>query len=697
MPRNHVRFVTPALLVAAVLAQLGALHAAQPDGAKVTVTVSDATFPVSQNNRRKPNWSPQTAAKLTGKKQYTTPKVTLANRFLRLEVLPEFGGRLIRATYLPQREGDKPVELFWVNDRLDDGVSWSMGGGRWSFPFWEHGRHFDETAGYVIDRAQDGTVTLAMDMRFGEFLTPAETKRYGRATNLRLVQTIRLAPGEARFRWVGRVENPLPIRHGFKLWWLLRQPAEAGLQAILPAGWVTGHGGGKLRAWDQDTEVRTLQTSLFAVGIRHPFAGWYSPDRQINVLRIQNPMTAPGAKVVLYKPSQRGYVEMWGGNHEVFEETGRLLPALGAYQIPVTVLPATGLGGKADFANEQIALRAIRGENGWTLKLWSPVNREGLKIVAQAVEPDAAGQTWTARTGVDVGPGQCVTKTLQTPAGAGRIRLKITDADGLKLLHETFPLEYGPKPEEHFAFVMDAIRANGKIDKSLYAEAMDLVGEHQYTLGRAAGQHEKALKASDDPTALLDAARRLMRVRKNAPEVKSGLSKVLAKQPQNEHARLYLAMWHLEAGQADQADAHLAKAGPLPGARYLRALRAVAKNDPKTALAELDAALQAIKFDTFYGPDDPSRLLLQEGAYVGNTQPSLLKAIVLDKLDRDAQAKELLAKILADDPALIEARILAGDDQAVKTLTENNPSGRKAAQQNLENLRAGRWAGIGRP
>jgi hypothetical protein len=58
-----------------------------------------------------------------------------------------------------------------------------MGGGQWSFPFWEHCRHFDETTGYTIRRHASGGVTLALDMRFDEFLKPAETTRYGRATN----------------------------------------------------------------------------------------------------------------------------------------------------------------------------------------------------------------------------------------------------------------------------------------------------------------------------------------------------------------------------------------------------------------------------------------------------------------------------------------------------------------------------------
>ena len=41
----------------------------------------------------------------------------------------------------------------------------------------------------------------------------------------------------------------------------------------------------------------------------------------MNVLRLQDHRIAPGAKQVLYQPNPIGYIEMWGGNHEVFGES----------------------------------------------------------------------------------------------------------------------------------------------------------------------------------------------------------------------------------------------------------------------------------------------------------------------------------------------------------------------------------------
>ena len=56
-----------------------------------------------------------------------------------------------------------------------------------------------------------------------------------------------------------------------------------------------------------------------------------------------------------------------------------------------------------------------------------------------------------------------------------------------------------------------------------------------------------------------------------------------------------------------------------------------------------------------------------------------------------------LRKLVEDDPALIEAWMLLGDAERLKTLTDRNPSGKAAAERNLAALRVGRWEGIGRP
>jgi hypothetical protein len=649
----------------------------------VAVRVLPQTYPVQTGRKSRPNWSGGQAARLKGKTSYTTEAVVLENRYLRITVLPELGGRLVRAVYKPTN-----AQLFWEFDRIVDGVSWSMGGCRWSFPFWEHGRHFDETGGYVVAQHDDGSATLAIDMRFGDFLRPSETLRYGRATNLRLVQTVHLSPDSAAFTWTGRVDNPLPVRHGFKLWYLMRQPSTEGVHVILPAGGVTDHGAPALKAWEADTRVGSRQFSLFAIGIRHGFAGWYFPKRDLNVLRVVDPARAPGAKQVLYPSSRRGYIEMWGGNHEVFEECGRFLPAFGGFEIPVTVLAATGIG-PADFANEHAAVSCRRRQGSWRIAIATarPIRGATLVVVGK-------GRTWT-KGDVSISPQQPLKATF---ADDGKVvRLVLKDAVGRVLLDQRFPVDVGPMPHRQFSEVRARVKGQIPGGTGLYAEAMDLVTEHQPSLVRTAKRNAAILAESEDFRGLLDAARRLMRVRKGAPEVLAGLEKVLAGQPDSPWANLYKAMWLIEAGKGSEAAACLRKAKSLPGGRYLMALAAIGAKDFMAAQTHLEALLGLGVEATFYGADDPALQLLQPGAFVSATGPRLLLAVVLKQQSKAEQARDILERLLATDPACIEAWMLLGEGEKVRTLTARNASGKRAAEQTLQALRAGKWQGIGRP
>ena len=649
------------------------------DREAVQVRIEPRTYPVQENARS--TWPP--VAKLQGKDSYTTPAVVLENEYLRAVVLPEFGGRLVEVKFRP-----KDLDLFWRNDKLLDRGPGRMGGGQWSFPFWEHCRHFGETCGYAIVRHAGGGVKIAMDMRFDEFLKPEETRRYGRATNLRLVQTVGLEPGAAALSWSARVENPLPIRCGFKLWWLLRQDAKAGIQVILPAAAVTGHGAPELLPWDLGMTIGDKnQGSLFAVGVRHDFAGWYLPEADTNVIRLQDHRTAPGAKQVLYQANAGGYIEMWGGSHEVFEECGRLLPAFGAYENKMMVLAAAGIG-KADFANEHVAVGLRRCDDALEVKVAPTRPLKGAKLTVRARD---AARTWT----FSGAPDEPYCAVIKSPDG--RAEVVVADSGGRALLAHTFPIDLGPRPEAEFAAVQARIRKTMPGGTGLYAEATDLVAEHGTNLPKAAEMNRQVLATSDDPQILLDAARQLMRVRKDSPEVLAALERVLAKQPSDPHANLYKAMWLLEAGKADEAAAHLAKTQDLPGGRYLLALAMVAKEEYAAAEPHLAALLKMPPEATFRGQGDPGLALLQGGAFIPSTQPRLLLAIALREQGKKEAADTLLRKLIANDPALIEARMLLGDTEGLKTLTDANLSGKAAAERVLAALRAGRWDGIGRP
>jgi hypothetical protein len=287
--------------------------------------------------------------------------------------------------------------------------------------------------------------------------------------------------------------------------------------------------------------------------------------------------------------------------------------------------------------------------------------------------------------------------TVDDPADV--VALTITGLDGMQLYNGGFPIPKAPMPVERFAEVQARIQGTMPGGKGLYAEATDLVSETQFSLPRAASFNVDLLKTRDDVPTLVDAARRLMRVRKDSPEVKAGLEKALKVEPDNAHAHLLLAMWLWESGAPAETDAHLAKALDLPGGRYLSALRAVARKEYRTAEQHILFFLRELSPRmSFQGDADPAYALLQPGAaFDGGMQPRLLMAIAQRGQGKRDVGIATLRVLVDGDPACIEAMMLLEDDARVRTLTEKNDAGKRAAEANLAALQAGEWRGIGRP
>jgi hypothetical protein len=537
-------------------------------------------------------------------------------------------------------------------------------------------------------------------MRFEDYLKWSETGRYGRATNLRLVQLVTLRPGEALFTWTGRVDNPLPIRYGFKLWWLLRQPADEGTRVILPAAATTGHNAPNLNAWDHSATItKDMRVkSVFAIGIRHGFGGWHMPHRDFNVLRVLDHTTAPGAKQVLYRAHPEGYIEMWGGNNEVFEECGRILPAFGGYEIEMKVLPSKGIG-LPDFANEHGTLALTRTNDNWTVTLAPTRKLNGAKLWAES-------GTNTADTLVSAAPDKPV--SWHTGITNASFMFRLRDNNGKLLMEQQLPVDVGPLPREEFRAAQERTRTKTRGRKGetltimpggalLHAEATDLLSEHQLSLPRAKRRLFSLLGRTRDRVELLDTTRRIMRLTSRSTNVLAGIERVLETHPDDPHANLYKAVWLLESDRGKEARKFLARANSLPGARYLLALDAMSRKKYRTVIKHIEKLLTMGPEQTFWGKSDHSLGLLQPGCFIAATRPKLLLALARQAQGRDQEARRVLSELVESDPACIEAWMLLGDAERIRTLTERNDSGKRAAEKTLAALRAGQWRGIGRP
>ena len=372
--------------------------------------------------------------------------VRLENRYLRVDVLPEVGGAVGRAVYMPT--GD---DLFFLQGRAKNWIPFWESGVKGSFPWHEHGIRMDQPASYRVLRDPDGTVTVAMWMEFSRFDEPDNRNQWGRFGSGLFSQFVRLRPDEATFSVTYRIVNPTPFRQGRRLWndtFFPRNHTAAGAvqgdalpptrcktEWIYPATRVCGHQWGKYRPYDPEKDCRiadyTTGMSIFACGMPHGFAGLWYPEVGVNRLRIADRKAAPGAKQFFglggdYEARRKGsrwgnFVELWGGTDSVFEGVENWIGPGECFQLTHHFALVRGIG-KVSYANEQVAVHL--GSDRIEFVTFRPTG--GLTVCVDG---------WPVAAGLTAGPTQPAT----VPVGRAPGRLEILTAGGA-LVDQTFPL-----------------------------------------------------------------------------------------------------------------------------------------------------------------------------------------------------------------------------------------------------------------
>lgn len=709
MPR---RFWLVALIaLVSVVPCAGAASPAAPPQA-VTARVEKMTLPVQQA-------APPTAFSylkvnpaLSGKQTYTTEAVILENEHVRAVVLPEFGARLARVTFKTPG-GDR--DLLWVHNVLEDRLPWAMGGSRFSFPYYENGRHMDEAAGWRIVKHFDGSATVAMDMRFTPYA--GETERYGRFSALRQATFVTLRPGSNVVEYTARIDNRLPVQHGFRLWNVAHFPRQAGAQVLFPTGSVTDRGAPAMRGWPtwDETDHRVLGNwgaSAFAVDPQGDWSGIYYPDADANHLIVKPRYTAPGTRLnvaALKDGAADGggdeMIEFWGGSNPVFGHPGNWLPPFGTYVMPLRLTMVTGIG-RIDWANDSVAVAYEKREGGGQVRIVGFETRPGCHLMARTKQETVKGQG-------AIGPGRPLVLDLTKPADS--VLVTVVDADDNELAEVTLPWKPEPTDPEALKALADRLRPW----TPLAMELSDWTHDESPNIAEAA----KALAQGatfDRPQPLLQAARTVMRteVPRSArwAAVRMQLEILANRKAAPRYAQLYLGMMLvMEANGKVTADAarRFTEAKKLPPARYFLALEAIAGDKAATAPALLSQSVgEAPPVVMGMGEDElPGADRLHPAATMGGQWPTLVEAAVLTGLDQPQRAIALLNRLLTLDPARPEALALLADALAkaeqpgkaqearaeAERFWQRNPEARRDYEALLREAKTGAWAGIPRP
>lgn len=291
--------------------------------------------------------------------------VTLRNEYVEVKLVPRLGMRVLNAVNLKTNTSfagtDDP--RWYEKEPFTDYLGWTAGFIEPSYPYFEHGVGVTKSpAGYRVIKNDDGSVTVAMQMRFTQFQHPRHMARYGRFDQRVLSSWVTLRPAETKFSVTYRLDNPNPTRRGDRLWTniLLDVDKYDGEHIIYPVGYIMPHGAGWAKPFYAEGGSQSWRNvSHFGLYSEHAFMGIYDPDKDVNTVIITDREKAPGQK--LYTRNQEGgFLELWTGHGVVFEDAGDFVQAYEPVEFTLHFYQVAGAG-RVVWADENLAVTRNAG------------------------------------------------------------------------------------------------------------------------------------------------------------------------------------------------------------------------------------------------------------------------------------------------------------------------------------------------
>lgn len=319
--------------------------------------------------------------------------LVLENRYLRLGILPDLGGRIYECIFKPTGANEfyanpvvKPTNWGPPAPPYPAGANWWLGTGglEWGFPVEEHGYEFGTVWGFDHATLPDGGVMITV------FTKTGPEKPY---VNVDII----LPPDTAYFVIQPRIVNPLGGTFKFKFWSnAMLAPGKANsvspdLRLIFPAEQVRVHStgdaalpqAGQTAAWPMlgGRDLSRLGNwssylGAFAAPAMANFAGVYDPGADEGIVRVFPRDVTQGVKVFapmgldpkLWTDDGSTYVELHGGLTPTFADWYTLDPT-SEVTWSETWYPVAKIGGLT-FANDRAALALTPAAGGVRLGLF---------------------------------------------------------------------------------------------------------------------------------------------------------------------------------------------------------------------------------------------------------------------------------------------------------------------------------------
>jgi Domain of unknown function (DUF5107) len=467
---TRVRFAVAALSV--VCAFHVVAHAASP--APGAVSLSESTITWSTVKYATDPGNGLVSGSLDEKTivDHTIKTYVLENRYLKVTLVPEFGGRILSIVYKPTGHEQLYRPDVGVPFGMKAGVfyyDWMMvyGGIFPTFPDAEHGKTWLKPWDFKVVKESAGEVTVSMSLKDDFAYTAAPGRFRSGSTGIEAVTYVTLKADRAALDVRVVLKNPQDKAIDYEYWTCTtlapgsdpKNPkTTGGAEIIAPIrAYSTPRWSANLADGDESAGVgqsRFEKLRYFrnwpTMGIAYAapdmqggnFWGVINHDNEEGIIRIANNRVTPGLKMWTWGfPSftnetdarkdpnpQRPYVELWAGVSDQFFHSARF-PALGTVSVPETYSPTVGMS-NVTHANENILINLSAEAASANLQFFSIEPATPLRVTLKRGDTVLFNDTVKA----DPKSGNRVSAPIPAGFGGEQVQLTIATAEGKELI-----------------------------------------------------------------------------------------------------------------------------------------------------------------------------------------------------------------------------------------------------------------------
>jgi hypothetical protein len=396
----------------------------------------------------------------------------LENRYLKVTLVPEFGGRILSIIYKPTGH----EQLY----RTEVGVPYGIKGGTFyydwlmvyggifpTFPDAEHGKTWLKPWDFKVVKQSPGEVTVSMSLTDNFEYSAAPKEFRGGSTGIEATYYVTLKADRAALDARVVLKNPQPRTIEYEYWTCTtlapgsdpKNPKTTGgaeiiapIKAYSTPDWSANLSDGDDSAGTGKSRFEKLRyfKNWPTMGIAYAapdmgggnFWGVINHDNEEGIIRIADNNVTPGLKMWTWgfpaftnetdarkDPTEaRPYIELWAGVSDQFFHSAEF-SALGEVSIPETYSPTVGMS-NVTHANENILINLSAEASGVTLQFFPIEPATPLRVTLKRGDAVLFDDAVTA----DPKNGNRISAPIPAGGSGEQVQLTIRTAEGKELI-----------------------------------------------------------------------------------------------------------------------------------------------------------------------------------------------------------------------------------------------------------------------